>query len=679
MKKRLLCLFMGLILILSVLLTACSSDDEESDDENNISAQTITMCVITERKVCNTEAELAKYLEKECGGDKNSEKYLEMLKVMENYEAVEEAFTKVTKESKINVDLLFYTMEEYEGTLTKTIADAAEYAQEAARAARALEKYISDYQAAYPEEKFPVSALTKSFYYHYPEFEKYKDYVENSSDEEEETGKVEDIYQAGDLGVKELVYPETQENQLDIIYVSGLDMYREYIENEWLVSLDSYIAASGKKLTDYITNALIGGAQYSGSTYAIPNNVQIGEYKYMLVDKVLFDEWRYNNESVANVLDLEHFLEDVAASEPDRLPIDATFEDCIGQFVWYWNIDWEEDEFGDNVYSIGNGNQFSLLGALYGDPANASRGKISLGFNSLFTSPEYRNIYLGLKEYEYNGYFVTENDTRTDAAVSFVDGDYTIKASMEANDGVYTDENGKEYYAYVVKYPEVDEQSLYGNMFGVFANSSHISASVKVLTMLNTDPKLRNILQYGVEGVDYTIDEETGVLHRTADTLYTMDIEKTGNCFIAHPEEGLPADYWENSKKQNNDALVNPLLGFDFNAIFAEYDTDLDYNLWSYLMQYTAQISKEIEGCEDIDELTNLVANEQTGLCVTLASDPKITVEYKGQIYTDFVLQLSKLTNKSFDASADERYVGESPYAVYYTWMSSYGYVPAGE
>ena len=197
--------------------------------------------------------------------------------------------------------------------------------------------------------------------------------------------------------------------------------------------------------------------------------------------------------------------------------------------------------------------------------------------------------------------------------------------------------------------------------------------------MLNTDPKLRNILQYGVEGVDYTIDEETGVLHRTADTLYTMDIEKTGNCFIAHPEEGLPADYWENSKKQNNDALVNPLLGFDFNAIFAEYDTDLDYNLWSYLMQYTAQISKEIEGCEDIDELTNLVANEQTGLCVTLASDPKITVEYKGQIYTDFVLQLSKLTNKTFDASADERYVGESPYAVYYTWMSSYGYVPAGE
>ena len=683
MKKRLLCLFMGLILVLSVFLTACSSDDEGADKKNT-GAQTITMCVITERKVCNTEAELAEYLEKECGGNKDSEKYKEMLKVVENYEAVEEAFTKITKESKINVDLLFYTEEEYEEKLTTTIADAAEYAQEAERAARALEKYISDYQAAYPEEKYPVSALTKSFYYHFPEFEKYKDYIAQSAmEDEEESGEenVEDIYQAGDLGVKELVYPETQENQLDIIYVSGLDMYREYIENDWLMALDSYISSSGKKLNDYIAGSLLKGVQYYGSTYAIPNNVQIGEYKYMLVDKDLFDEWRYNSEQVSTVLDLNHFFEDISNSNPEILPIDATFDECIGQFVWYWNIDWVEDEFGDNIYSIGDGNKFSLLGALYGDAATASRGQISLGFNSLFTSPEYRDIYLKLKEYEYNGYYATEGDTRTNAAVSFVDGDYTIKASMEENDGVYTDENGKEYYAYVVKYPEVDETSLYGNMFGVFANSSNVSACVSVLTMLNTDSKLRNILQYGVEGVDYTIDEETGVLTRSAETLYKMDIEKTGNCFIAHPEEGLPADYWENAKNQNNDALINPLLGFDFNSIFEEYDNDLDYNLWSYLMQYTAQISAEIDACEDIDELTKLVADEKSGLCVTLAGNPSITVEYEGQIYTDFVLQLSKLTNKNYDAATEEedRYAGESPYAVYYTWMQTYGYVPAGE
>jgi len=382
---------MGLILVLSVFLTACSSEDEEEEKKID-GAQTITMCVITERKVCNTDAELAEYLKNECDNDKNSAKYKEMLKVIETYEAVEAAFTKITKESRINVDLLFYTQEEYEQKLTKTISDAAEYAQEAARAERALEKYISDYQAAYPEENYPVSALTKSFYSYFPEFEKYKDYISQADEEEETGGNVEDVYQADKLGVKELVYPETQENQLDIIYVSGLDMYRKYIDNEWLIGLDSYIASSGKMLNDYISGSLIKGVQYNGSTYAIPNNVQIGEYKYMLVDKDLFDEWLYNNEQVKTVLDLGNFLEDISNSNPEILPIDATFEDCIGQFVWYWNIDWTEDEFGDNVYSIGNGNQFSLLGALYGDAATASRGQISLGFNSLFTCPEYRDI-----------------------------------------------------------------------------------------------------------------------------------------------------------------------------------------------------------------------------------------------------------------------------------------------
>jgi hypothetical protein len=571
---------------------------------------------------------------------------------------------------------MFYTEDEYYSVLEETMDLYATRTRDAARASRALNKYISDYQAAYPEAKYPAERLAEEFYKYFPEFEEFRNY---SSEEDEEGVAFEEQYKENDLGIKELVYPEAEDNQLDIIYISGLDMYNKYIENEWISSLDEYINTTGRKLNDYVTGALLNGVKVDGSTYAIPNNIQIGEYTYMLIDRELLDKYYYNYEDITNILDCDNFLEDIMNSEPGILPIDATFEECMNMLVWYWNIDVVEDEETFEIsYNINNSNKFSLVGAVYGDPANVGRGKYQLGFNSLFTLPEYRNIFLTLMNYQYNGHYVEENDERTGAAVSFTTGDYTIKGEALANNGVYTDKNGKEYYAYVVKYPEADESSLYGNMFGVSANSKRTQACIEVLTYLNTNAELRNILQYGVKGINYTIDEDTKVLKRLNDD-YVMDIEKTGNCFIAHPEEGLPADYWENSKKQNNDALVNPLLGFDFNAIFAEYDTDLDYNLWSYLLQYTAQISKEIDGCADIDELTNLVSNEKTGLCVTLASDPRISVEYNGQIYDNFVLQLSKLTNKNFDASEDERYVGESPYAVYYTWMSSYGYVPAGE
>ncbi len=692
MKKRLLCLFLGLIMVLSVLLTACATEEEEGADIEVANAQTITMRLISERKVCNTDEELAAYLKDTCGGNENDPKYVEMLKTKAAYDAVEAEFTKITKSKyKVNVDLIFYTEDEYFDTLKVTMREYALEAQNAELASRALNKYIEDYQAAFPEANYPEKRLTEEFYKYFPEYEKYKDMIVDEDEEDESGAVVEEQYKENDLGIKELVYPETQPNQLDIIYISGLDMYNEYIENEWLQSLNDYIKTTGKKLNDYITSALLEGVKVDSETYGIPNNVQIGEYTYMLVDKVLFDRYYQNKESIHNILDLDTFLQDINESEPDVLPIDASFKQCMDQLVWYWDIDWTEDEeTGEMIYSIPTHNEFSLLGAVYGDPANAGRGKIQLGFNALFTQPEYRNIFLKLKEYEYNDFYKTEDDTRKNAAVSFMTGTYEIKASIdeaiEANDGnhtagLYVDENGKEYYTYVVKYPEADEYSLYGNMYGVSANSTRTQACMQVLTLLNTNSEIRNILQYGIEGVNYVIDEDTGCLRRLNDT-YLMNIERTGNCFIAYPEEGLPVDYWEYSKKQNNDALVNPLLGFDFNTMLAEYSTVLDNKLWELQMQLGAQIMEKIEDCGDYEELYELIANPETGYGTTLAEDPYIYLEGEKD---PRLVRLSKLTNPLYDPATslgegpdgpivDEN--GESPYAVYYNWMTTYGFLP---
>ena len=676
MKKRLLCLFLGLILVLSVALTACSNQEEdEADVDEDIGAQTITMSIPTTKEVCNTDEELAAYLADECGGDENSQKYQDMLKIKAAYDAVEAEFTKITKSHyKINVDLLFYTVEEYENSLSATIDKYAEEMTSAARAERALNKYISDYKAAFPEANYPNARLAEEFFKYFPEFEKYRS-LATASDDDEEKSAFEEQYKENELGIKELVYPETEENQLDIIYISGLTMFNEYIDNEWLASLDDHINTTGRKLNDYIPGALLNGVKVDGSTYAIPNNIQIGEYTYMLVDKELFDKYYYNHEEVSDILDCNYFLEDIMNSEPDVLPINASFDECMDLFVWYWNIDRAEDEdTGDMIYSINKENKFSVLGAVYGDPATAGRGKIQLGFNSLFADPAYQEIYLRLMEYKYNGYYVEENDARTGAAISFVKGDYTIKGEMLENNGVYTDENGKQYYAYVAKYPEADETALYGNMFGVSATSTRLQACMKVLTLLNTNSELRNVLQYGIENINYVIDEETGYLKRL-NNLYEMDIEKTGNCFIAHPEEGYPADYWENSKKQNNDALINPLLGFDFNRELAEYDSKLDNQLLSNMVELSRQTLLKVDDCVTYEELCELIAELGDGY----AKDPQMYIEgYKDPI----TVRLSKLTNKAYDTatgnSGEADPSGESPYTVYYNWMTTYGFVPSG-
>ncbi len=683
MKKRILCLFLGIVMILSAMLVSCSSggDEEGADVSNNTGAKTITLSIITEKKVCNTEEELAEYLEEICGGDKESAEYKDMLKTMEAYETVEKRISAITKsQKKTNVDILFYTEDEYRTKLEESMAEYAYRQQMTENAERALDKYIDQYRdwleaQGYPAAEYSDAVISKSFYKYFPEYEEYKA-------NDDDSGVVEDAYQKNELGVPELVYPKAEDGQLDIVYISGYDMYSSYIENEWLAPLASHISSTGQPLTYNISPSLLDGVKVDGETYAIPNNVRIGEYTYMLVDKVLADNYKYLYESFGNLVECRNFISDVTKNEEGVLPIDATFDECADLFAWYWNIDITTNDFGLSEYAINRDNRFSLLGTFFDDPTKIGRGEIELGFNSLFANEKYREMYLCLKEYEFNGSYRKENDTRSDPAVSFITGSYTLqREARQGEEGEYTyvykDENGKEYYMYVAKCPRADEDALYGNMLGISSTSKNIEACMEVITLINTNSEVRNLLQYGIkEGehetgkqANYKIDEETGVLYRLND-LYMMDIEKTGNCFIAYPEEGNSPDYWEDAKSQNNDALIDPLLGFDFNERLAEYSANLDDNLLKNLDMLTAEVLAQIEKCENYDELEAYVNGT---LAQTMAqSGVALTTGNKE------IVRFDKLTNKNYNTangnSGEPDEAGESPYAVYYSWLTAFGY-----
>jgi len=695
MMKRLLCLLLALVMLLSLCLVSCDSneDDAEADVDKNTGAKTITMRIITEKKVCNNDDELADYLKNECGGDKESQKYKDMLATMKAYQAVEDEISKKTKSDfKTNLDILFYTEEEYEKILEETMAAYALEQQNAERAERALEKYIKEYRAwmerqGYPAAEYPDSAIAKVFYQNFPEHEPYKDFSKKNTN-------TEDVYQKNELGINELVYPEAGENQIDIIYISGYDMYMEYIENEWIAPLNSFVTTTGLQLTYNISPTLLNGVKVNGETYAIPNNVQIGEYTYMLVDKELAEQYKHTYSSFGTIADCGVFANDVAQNHKDRLPIDSTFEECMKFFVWYWNVIPNVDpDTGASSYVIDDSNKFSVLGKFYDDPSKVGRGTIELGFDSLLANADYRETLLTLREYELNGYYNQgAGETRTDPAISFVtDGTYAMyrdaffkdgvrKGENDVDYGVYTDENGKEYYLYIAKYPQAGDEELFGNMFAVSASTKNTQACMEVITLLNTDSSVRNLLQYGIkqgehgEGQtpNYTINEETGVLRRLND-LYMMKIERTGNCFIAYPEEGLAPDYWENAKAQNNDAVINPLMGFDFNERLAEYGAVLD----NYQLELCAQLS---------EQTWELIAGKNVTyemLKTRLSADGELALAFKREtveVSAGVNLRMDKLTNKKYDtntgAGGEMDYNGESPYTIYYRWLTSFGYLP---
>ena len=779
MNKRLVCLTLSILMLLTCVFASCTpktTEPGEGDETVDNSAKTITMWVVTEDETTD-----------------------------EAKEAVNEAFAKITKAKfKTNVVIQFCTEDEYYDKLEGAIKAVQDLIELEAKCAKELRQYIK----AHKGEGKDNATLTAEFYAARPEYQQFQKVEKEEGEEAEET---EEETVVNEFGITEIKYPDVKENQVDIFYLSGYDKYMEYYEKEYLSSLSEELSTSSKKLNTYISSSLLNGVQIEGGVYAIPNNVPIGEYTYMMIDKTLFDTYYQKIDKVGSVLDLETFLNDVknyniemgktAADEGYVVPLASTYEECMKMLCWYWDLSYNDqsvyktyydeetgrnyvlqhqyevtiettdasgetstkketrvaalvegdilyktnemgqfvdaagnalnyryevdaekgwlydekkdkytydaaakgalylvDENGDAVtpendkrvtiegetktdadgnvrptyyYAYNTDAEFSILGTMMKDAAKRTRGQINLGFNALFTNSEYHQLFGALKSYEYNEYYGEVQDGQR-AAVSFMKGDSRIKLDYEEN-GVYVGEDGREYYVVIAEYPEATEEELYGNMFAVYANSSHLSRAMKVITYLNTNQELRDLLQYGIKDQHYELNDDgtAKLLSNEKFGIYRMDLEKTGNCFIATPTEELGADAWTYAKKQNNDSLINPLLGFDFNEATKDSDYALDVALIDEINRLNAETLALINECTNKDDLMSLMSDTSDGLIRKHSASA-------GNV------KLNKATNSAYDPEAplgpevaDQTpdTSGSSPYTVYYTWLTTYGYL----
>lgn len=556
-RTRLLALFLCLVTLLALVLTSCSekTDKETEEDIRDGASQealTLTMWIVSDGDNKISDADAARISNK---------------------------INSITN-SKFKTQLVirYLTEAEYYTELEKNITA---YANNPNRGQQATQK---------PTEKVTGETSTN---------EVITDETVTNAD-----------------GMSFIKYPDVLENQVDIIYVGNVDIdndgviditgeqkYVEYIEKGWLTELDTELSSSSKKIKEYVSATLLSAAKYNGTTYAVPNNRPIGEYTYMLLNKELMQACAWDANIKTNMIDglfsenLYPFLTliDLMNENNEILPIDATYEECLNLLAHYWNIESEG-------YTLSDLQKFSLFGHHYTNIEDLSRGSIALGYESLFANEDFVEAYLKLNEFRFRDYLRTEGETRTQAAIKFLEGDSTILETLDA-DGVpcYTDETGS-YYPVVVKYPSASSEDIYGNMFGVCTYTRKISRSMQIVTYLNTNSDFRNLLQYGIEGEDYKItrdkDGKFVSFEPMTNSAYKMDIYATGNTFIAHPNKDMDANVWESGKVQNRNSLVNPLLGFDFAEFAATTGTAPEPmaadSKKGYSISYTTGYSKDV-------------------------------------------------------------------------------------
>ncbi len=314
-----------------------------------------------------------------------------------------------------------------------------------------------------------------------------------------------------------------------------------YLENalagNWLdltpymegICADTWAAVNGK---------FWKGATVNGRIYGIPTNKELAVLMYLLYDRELVEKYDIDVTRYLTMESLEPLLRTVSRGEPDYIPL----------FLSNSHV---------NLASMG-GYEY----VTYTDiPLVIRTDDTSAEVVNLFETEYCEQLLDTLHKYYSAGYINEDASMRT--AFSRFQGEKVFLRL--ASGGPESDVSFSSTFGYPIVTQQVSDlvvtsESALGGIMAVNARTEHPEECAVFLNAVNTDPDVRNLLNYGVEGLHYRLNEDGQVTYLNDDyrgVAYTQ-----GNWFILNTVAGENPDKWELYREFNDIAIESPILGF---------------------------------------------------------------------------------------------------------------------
>ncbi len=299
--------------------------------------------------------------------------------------------------------------------------------------------------------------------------------------------------------------------------------------------LDDFLKGDGKATYDAVDKRFWEGAKVDNKIYGIPTNKEIGVAPMWVFTKEYVDKYNIPYKDIHKLEDLEPWLKLIKEKEPNVIPFYVT-----------------------DGFSLAN-NYDTLL-----EPIGVSYANNDLKVVNIFDTEERQKDLKTMRKYYQAGYINKDAATAKD--------DKAVKRFVTKADGQPYAENiwSKDLQYQVVASPIMDvyvtNGSTTGSMQAVSATSKHPKEAMKFLNLLNTDAKLRNLVNYGIEGTHYTKTGDNKIKITPEQKNYAVPYFSLGNLFISYVLDGEPDTKWDEFKKFNDQSKASPALGFKFNS-----------------------------------------------------------------------------------------------------------------
>lgn len=333
--------------------------------------------------------------------------------------------------------------------------------------------------------------------------------------------------------------------KFDILWTGYMLKPEELVRKGAIQPMDELLDKYAPELKKDVPQVMWDGLSVDGKIYGIPNQQINGSRYGFIVQKRFADKYKLDPKTVKKLEDIEPFLAQIKQNEPDIIPIGifgTTFLNPQAHDDQYWVVPGLDDHF----YIKTNDPTYKLY---------------------RYPDEELNNFRLASKWYK-EGYIhkdaatekATDYESKGQIAVTF---DVTLKPGVEAEVKAKNGNND------VITIPLSD---WFTNGYSATTNQSISRTSpnperaMLLLNLVNTDKQLYNLLCNGLAGVHY--EKLSGdYIKPMADTRYRPNVDWVfGSVFNSYLKEGQPENVWEETKKINTSAEINPVGAFKFNS-----------------------------------------------------------------------------------------------------------------
>ena len=332
--------------------------------------------------------------------------------------------------------------------------------------------------------------------------------------------------------------------QVDLItaFPAGAGSYAQMVANKQLLPLDDLLENEAPEMVDLLSEEFLKATQKDGVTYAVPVYMDATNDLYWNARTSYIEEAGFNPEDIHDYKDITEVFAKVHELHPEMKMISTGGQGLIGSAgVLFTGVTYD---------SLGT----TLAAVMIEDDA----AKVV----SLLETDAYKEMLSVLNDWYAAGYIdmdapIREDDPTSDTSV------FSFWLAGNPSRTLATDTAAGEPLTHVnLTHGCISTGTSTILTMGIPVSAEEPEGAARLMNLCYTDPEVKNLISFGIEGVDYTLRDDGAVIEAEGAAYNPNTTGIFGNQFLSHPAEDLLDAGIDPTDVNPDEWYYSPLYGF---------------------------------------------------------------------------------------------------------------------